>query len=180
MKKRMYIAWFCLLCLFLCSCTSGTSLSANDPEALLSQIWAQYHSGETFAVYGGSPEDNINGKPGKLSNTDAYREKFLIPENQLSSVKSAASLTHMMNSNVFTAGMFRLNQGTNIKSFASAVRDNLKANHWLCGSPEKLLIAAPEDGQLLIAYGSQDAVILLYDKLLSAFPNATLYYHQDV
>ena len=180
MKKRMYIAWVCLLCLLLCSCGSGSSASANDPEAILSQIWAQYGSGETFSVYGGSPEDNINGKPGKLSNTDAYQEKFLIPENQLSSIKSAASLTHMMNSNVFTAGVFRLNQGTNAKSFANAVRDNLKANHWLCGSPEKLLIAAPEGGQLLIAYGSQSAITLLHTKLLAAFPEASVYVHEGI
>jgi hypothetical protein len=157
-------------------------VSTQDPVRILTKIWSQYTGAEKFPAYGGSPENGVDNAPGSLDlkNTQELADPYMLSPEQLSNVNAAASLTHMMNRNMFTAAVFRLKGGANQRSLANALRENIQKAKWLCGSPEKLLIAAPENGQLLMAYGSRDAMTTLETKLKAAFPKTTVYFSETV
>jgi hypothetical protein len=161
---------------------SGENGKLNTSAQLLSRIWDQYAEDERFAVYGGTIEHAVNDAPGNLdlNNTEELTTKYLIPADRVSAVTEGGSLVHLMNNNIFTAASFRLAEGTDVAAFAKALRDNLQQNQWICGSPDKILIATPEQGQLLMVFGSSDAMELFDAKLQAVFPQVTVHYQESI
>lgn len=78
---------------------------------LLSTVWKSYKESEKFPAAGGdySEENAREDAPGKFStsDSDALSSTLAVPEDSADLISSAASLTHMMNLNTFTAGSFK-------------------------------------------------------------------------
>lgn len=161
--------------------TQPDSGEASDSVGILESVWNLFGEDERFAAYGGSVNHAVDNMPGNLNMSDAdeLASKYLIPQGQLANIAEGASLVHMMNSNIFTAAVLRLAEGTDVESFAKAWRDTIRQNQWICGQPDELLMLEM-DGFVLMAFGSGDAMSLFEGKAMSAFPNAKTLYSEPV
>ena len=160
--------------------TPGTS---NTKSAeLLAAIWDRYGQDERFASYGGTVEHSISDAPGDLdlANTDELTGMYLIPADQLGQLKDAASLVHMMNSNIFTAAMVELSNAGQLGTFAESWRDAIRQNRWICGQPDRMVMAVPEQGRVLMAFGSNDAMDIFETHMKEAYPNIRILYQEAV
>ena len=159
--------------------TPGTS--GTDSAGILEKIWGLYPSGDRFAVYGGAMSHAVNDAPGDLDlkDTEELTTKYLLPEAQLSGIRDGASLVHMMNGNIFTAAAIRLSEGTDAQTLASAWRDAIRQNRWICGQPDKLVMYRIGD-QILMAFGSADDIQVWETRTAEAFPDARELYNEAV
>lgn len=161
--------------------TTIPGTSGTDSAAILEKIWGLFPEEERFAVYGGAMSHAVNDGPGDLDlkNTEELTGKYLLPEAQLSAIRDGASLVHMMNSNIFTAAAVRLGEGADVRTLADAWHDVIRQNRWICGQPDKLIMYRIGD-QILMAFGSSDAMQLWETRTVEAFPDGQVLYSEAV
>jgi len=154
----------------------------SDTVAILGQIWEQFSQEERFACYGGSVEDAEENAPGslELDNIEELASKYLFPGAMLQDVKEAASLVHMMNSNIFTAMVVRLSSDGDMEMLYKQWRDAIQNNRWICGQPDRLIMAQIDSYSLLMSFGSKDIMTQLQQKLAAAYPNAAVLYNEAI
>lgn len=150
--------------------------NAETALEVLQNIWNRLSDTEKFPVYGGDANNMVDGAPGafSVSDTDGLMHNLLVPQTQLENIDQAASLVHGMMSNNFTCGVFRLKDGADAFGFADAMGNSFKNNQWLCGTPERLLVAVIGGEYVLAAYGVEDALTRIQTKLTEAYPNAEI------
>lgn len=154
---------------------------AVSPLALLESVWALYGEDEKFAIMGGNPEAGIMDAPGSwdLAQKEGLIYSLLIPGEDMQNVTEAATMIHMMNANTFTGGAVKLAEGTDTAAFAANVRDAIADNQWICGFPEKLLIAEA-GGCVVIAFGVEQAMTSLTNHLAEAAADAVVLYDEPI
>ena len=157
--------------------TLGTGESSG--AQILSAIWGAYEDDQRFAAYGGTVEHSVADAPGDLdmNNTEELTTKYLLPVEQLAMVKSAASLVHLMNSNIFTGVVFEV-EGS-VSDLADAVRKNVQNTQWICGQPDQLLMAELQ-GHLLMAFGGNEAMDTFRSKLKEVHTAAKILYDEAI
>lgn len=157
----------------------GTATTSS--AQILNKIWSGYGENDRFACYGGMVERYVNDAPGDLDmqNTEEIISKYLLPQEQLANVESGASLVHLMNSNNFTAAVFKLKDGADVRTAAKALRDNIQKAQWICGQPEHLLVAEV-DGHLLMAFATKENLDTFRQNLKTAYENTTIVYDEAV
>ena len=156
--------------------TEAAPVAASALE-ILETVWALYGEDEKFFVMGGDFDAPVDGAPGAAANTDWLTGTLLIPEDQLANVKEAASIAHGMMINNFACGAF-LVEG-DAKAFAEAMHTKISTNPWICGQPEKMVIAVLGDFVVTV-YGVNDAVNPFETKLTTAYPTAELVYSEAI
>lgn len=87
-----------------------------------------------------------------LDNED-YNANLGIPAAEASKIASAASMFNMMNANTFNCFTVQLNEGVDADAFVSTLKDNILARQWICGSPEKLVIAKAPGNCIIAVWG---------------------------
>lgn len=160
---------------------SGTALTKSC--AILERIWNGYKDGERFAVFGGAPENAVADGPGDLDNTDAemLMNRFFLTREQTTQITEGAALEHLLNRNVFGAAVVCLAEGADSAAFSQQLRDSLENACWLDGAPQRFLIAQPEEGFVLMAFGQTRVLDTFLIRMNQAFPQGkTLYYEEMV
>lgn len=149
---------------------------------ILENVWAKYADEEKFPIFGGNMEAGIMDAPGSFDM--AYAENMtwnlLVPAEQLSNVTEAASMIHMMNANTFTCGVFRLAEGVSTADFGAAMQAAVQGNQWMCGFPDKLVIADIAGAYVLVAFGVNDAMNPFQTHLAEAYPAAQTLYNESI
>ncbi len=158
-----------------------TGTATTTSAQILTKIWEQYGEGERFASYGGAVENSVSDAPGDLDMTDAEEltNRYLLSQEQLEHVENGASLVHLMNSNIFTATVFKMKDGADLRAAAKALRDNIQKTQWICGQPDELLVAEA-DGHLLMVFAAKEAMDTFRQNLKKAYANATVIYDEAV
>ena len=87
-----------------------------------------------------------------LADTD-YDENLGIPAAEASKIASAASMFHQMNTNNFNCFTVQLNADADVDAFITALKDNILARQWICGAPEKLVIAKAPGNCVIALWG---------------------------
>ena len=87
-----------------------------------------------------------------LDNED-YNANLGIPAAEASKIASAASMFNMMNANTFNCFTVQLNEGVDADAFVSTLKDNILARQWICGAPEKLVIAKAPGNYIIVVWG---------------------------
>ena len=153
-----------------------------DALTILTTVWGTYTDDEKFPAAGGDYDHPVDSAPGTfdLSNPDTVSYLLSVPEDQVSKIDGAASLMHMMNGNTFTCGAFHLANADDVAAFAAAMRDGLQAKHWMCGFPDKLVVADLGGGYVVALYGEEDLVNTFRDKLQASFESTTLTYDEAI
>jgi len=149
---------------------------------LLEKVWERYGENERFPIMGGNVESNVFDAPGEYDM--AYAENMtynlLIPAEQITNVTAAASMIHAMNANTFTCGAFTLAEGVSVQDFAAAMQAAVQGNMWMCGFPERLVIAAVAEKYVVVAFGVDDAMTPFHTHLMEAYPEAQILFDEPI
>lgn len=160
---------------------------------ILENTWAQFAEEEQFPIYGGDMEthnammeqDENYVMPSAPGNYDmAYSENLpytlQISAELVENVDQAATMIHGMLSNNFTAGVLHLTAGTDAETFAASVNEALLTNHWMCGFPERDLVAVIGGEYVVMAFGLQENLTPFQTHLLEAYPDAQILYNEEI
>ena len=176
----------------MAGCTSGENTETSEPAAavtgpasaleVLENIWALYGDDEKFPIMGGNPEGGVMDVPAVWDAEYLVNLSYSLqlPEAEMEKVADAASMIHMMNTNTFTGAVLHLNEGVDAAAFAANAKDAIMAAQWMCGFPEKLVIADLGGQYLLIAYGVGDAMGPFEAKLAEAYADANILYSEAI
>lgn len=197
MKKMISMLLALVLVLGLTACGGNTepteTVAIDSALTVLEETWAKFPEGERFSVFGGDMETHaekmdqdenyqIPNEPGAYDMT--YSENLtyslMIPADQLANVDEAATMIHAMIANNFTSGVVHLTEGTDVAAFTAAVHEAIKNNPWMCGFPEKELIAVVGGEYVLIAFGVNDAMTPFQTHFTAAYPSAEIVYNDNL
>ena len=163
MKKFVSLLLAAVLVFSLAACGKKTDDSGDQaPEVssalgLLDAVWGAYTDDEKFPVVGGDySEANMKeDAPGAYDLTDRSEADRVLGLPETALVDQAASLTHMMNQNTFTAAAYHCTDDP--AALATALRDNIQQRQWMCGFPDKLIVAVVGE-YVVSAFGAEDLI----------------------
>lgn len=188
MKKYLIAVLMLVVALTGCGKTDGNETGVEgtvksditSATELLETTWNLYGDDDKFPIMGGDPEHGISDAPGAFDITKAEdADSFLAyPAAEIASIDDAASIMHMMNGNTFTCGVYHVTG--NAKDVAQAIHTNIASRQWVCGSPEKELIATVDDVYVVAAFGASDLMDTFEKKLVEAYPNAVIETKEDI
>ena len=185
MKKLLAIFLSALLVFSLAGCGAKVpTTEIKDPVELLSNVWDKFGEDERFAVMGGdfSEENNVMDKPGVFAITDAEAvdSSLGFPAASISKVDSAASLVHMMNANTFTCSAYHVVDYKNNETLINEIKTNIDNRQWMCGFPEKLIIATVDDLYVVVFFGNEQIVSNFSTHLATAYPQVKVVVDQAI
>ena len=167
MKKFLTLLLAAAMTLSLAACGSKTDdNSGNNSQPasaleLLNAVWAHYSDDDKFPAAGGDfDEANMTeDAPGNFSveDGDALDYSLSFPAADAGKLSDAASLTHMMNANTFTAGAFHVASSSDVDSVVSDLKDNIMNRQWMCGFPDKVAVAVVGE-YVVFVFGAEDLV----------------------
>ena len=152
MKKIVSLVLAALLVLSLAACGDKNNAGDGDKPAkptsalnILETVWNTYGEDEKFAVVGGdfSEANTREDAPGVFD----LKDRALVDSE-------AASLVHMMNANTFTAAAYHATGDT--AELAQQLRDNIMQRQWMCGFPDKLIVAEVGDEYVVTVFGADE------------------------
>lgn len=82
-----------------------------------------------------------------------YNQNLGIPATEAALIASAASMFNTMNPNTFNCFTVQLKDGVDVDAFVSTLKDSILARQWICGSPEKLVIAKAPGNCIIAVWG---------------------------
>ena len=187
MKRALSLALAFVLALTLTACgkkDTGTDSDSNVPTddlPLLNTVWDSYTDDEKFPAAGGDYEHSVDGAPGAfdISDTDNLTYLLSVPAEDADKLDDAASLMHMMNANTFTCGALRVKNGDDAAKLAEDLRDAIQNKQWMCGFPDKLVIATLGN-YVVSVYGDEELVNTFRDKLQAAYSDAAIAYDEMI
>lgn len=163
--------------------TEGTTVvpDPNDATQVLTAIWNAMDESKKFFVMGGDMENPVDNAPGNYSLTDEGISTILyVPADQLEKLDQASSLIHGMLVNNFTSAVFHMADGADAAAFADAMKSSIDSTRWLCGTPEKLLIAVIDGKYVLTAFGLNQNMTAFETALGTAYPDAKIKYSEAI
>lgn len=162
---------------------SSESTSDNPALELLSKVWGSYADEDKFPVVGGDfSEENLNdGAPRAFSTADKSELDRVLgfPEASTDCIISAASLSHMMNSNTFTAGAFYVKEDTDMEAVTKAISENIAARQWMCGFPDKYVVITT-DNTIVVAFGKEGNIDKFRDTVTAEYESAKVVYDEPI
>lgn len=164
MKKFVSMMLSALLVLSLAACGDKNNNASGDKPAkptsalnILETVWNTYGEDEKFAVAGGdfSEANAREDAPGVFDLKDRALVDSELGLPETAAVDEAASLVHMMNANTFTAAAYHATGDT--AELAQQLRDNIMQRQWMCGFPDKLVVA--EVGEYVVTVFGADELV---------------------
>ncbi len=83
-----------------------------------------------------------------------YDQNLAVPTSEVAKIASAASMFNLMNTNNFNCYTIQFNAGTDVDATIEAIKANILARQWICGSPEKLVIVKMPGDCILVVWGA--------------------------
>ena len=189
MKITLKMLTAALLCaamiLSLCACggKKEEEVVITDALELLNTVWSSYADSDKFPAAGGdySEENMKTDEPGRFGVEDKEALEYLlcVPESGAALIDDAATLTHMMNTNTFTAGALHCTDGADTAKLAELIKTELENRHWMCGFPDKFVIYSV-GSYVVSVYGKNEPISTFMEKLTEAYPTAELLYEQAI
>lgn len=144
---------------------------------LFNKIWGSYTDDDKFPVGGGDEDHNSDEGPGAFDiekNKESIKTQIFITDELLGMVvNDAANLTHMMNTNIFSSAIFHLKDAKTAESFAKDYNSAIMGTHWICGSPERVLVISVDE-YVIVAFGYAELTDTFKAKCLAVDTSAKL------
>ncbi len=185
MKRYVSLLLAALLTLSLTACGKKSDTGGDrSPEVssalgLLEAVWNTYGEDEKFSVVGGDySEANMKeDAPGAYDLTDRAAADSALGLPETAMVDQAASLVHMMNANTFTAAAYHCTDDP--AAMAAALRDNIQQRQWMCGFPNKLIVAVT--GEYVVSvFGDEELVDTFASHYGGIFGASTVVYDEAI
>lgn len=183
-EKLFALLLAAVMALSLVAC-SGNDTKTDEPSgdqaaeitsalSLLETVWNDYSDDEKFSVVGGGPdaEQMVDGAPGVFDLSDRSLAEYHLVLPETAEVDEAASLIHMLNANTFTAAAYHATGDA--QALATELRDAVQANRWMCGFPDKVVVAVRGE-YVAVAFGAEDLVDAFAGRLSGIFGMALAY-----
>ena len=152
----------------------------NEATLVLTNIWNAVE-GEKFFAMGGDMNNMVNDAPGNYSLEDEGLETILyVPADQVANLQCASSLMHGMLANNFTCGVYKMAEGADAAAFADAMKAAIGSAQWICGMPEKLVVAVIDSNYVLVAFGINDAIAPFETAITTAYAEAEIKYSEAI
>lgn len=189
MKKFIAFMLMMTLALGLTACGGGKGgeTAKDDTEGktavdILNDVWAVYEEDEKFPIAGGDYENMVPDAPGKLNVSDGETLDALLgfPADSAGLLDDGASMTHMMNQNTFTAGVYHVTDSDDVQAVADAVKENIMNRQWMCGFPDDLVIYSVGANYVVAAFGAEEVVDNFEDNLEEVYKSAKNLYDEDL
>ena len=146
----------------------------NEATEKLTAIWDAVE-GEKFFAMGGDMNNMVDGAPGNYSLEDEGLTAMLyVPADQIANLSAASSLMHGMLANNFTCGMYKMAEGADAQAFAEAMKAAIESAQWICGMPEKMVIATIDGEYVLACFGINDAIAPFETALTTTYADAEI------
>ena len=155
-----------------------TPAASNGASDLINAVWAAIPEDKKFFAMGGDMNHMADNAAGVYDLADeGLTSTLLIPADQIANVDEAGSLVHAMNLNNFTCGAFHVTGDA--AAFAEAMHKAISTNQWICGMPEKLLIAIVDE-YVIACFGINDAVNPFETAFGTVYPDAEVKYNEAI
>ena len=154
--------------------------ASNDAVVVLSNIWNLFGEDEKFFTFGGDGNNMVDGAPGVYADMEALTNQLIVPAEQHANIAEIGALFHGMMLNNFTSGAFKLVEGADAAAFADALHEAVANNRWMCGFPEKMMIAVVDGQYVVLAFGLNDVIGTFEAKLMEAYPEAEVKYAEAI
>lgn len=155
-----------------------TPSASNGASDLINAIWNAIPEDNKFFAMGGDMNNMADNAAGVYDLADeGLTSTLLIPAEQIANVDEAASLVHAMNLNNFTCGAFHVTGDA--AAFAEAMHTAIANNQWICGMPEKMIIAVIGE-YVLACFGINDAVAPFETALNTVYADADVKYNEAI
>lgn len=177
MKKFFALMLAAVMALSLVAC--GSSNDAKDDQSgdqpaeitstlgILETAWNDYGDDEKFSVVGGETGENmVEDAPADYDLSDRATAEANLALPETAQVDQAATLSHALNPNTFTAAAYHATGDA--KELASALRDSIQQHHWMCGFPEKVVVAVRGE-YVVTVVGAEDLVDAFASRLNGIF-----------
>ena len=156
---------------------ANTPADVTDaPVDILKAAWGKVADDQKFPVGGGDADHTDFEGPGIVEDKDHMMGVLLIPEAEIAKIDAAAAFMHMMNANTFTCGAYHLTDASEADAFAQTMRDVIMNNQWMCGFPDKVIIAKVGASNVVVMFGAcsefGDAVTPVITGLQEAYGEA--------
>lgn len=178
MKKVIALCLCIVMLVSLCACGKTTPKleGVEAPVDILSTVWNSFAEEEKFFAMGGDMNNIVDNAPGAfdVADTEALAAQLVCPQDAAAMIDGAASLLHAMNANTFTGAAYHLADAGNLDAFVAAMKDGIQNNQWMCGFPEKLIIATLGEDYAVVAFGAGDIIETFKAKLTAAYPVAVI------
>lgn len=185
MKRVIAVIMAAMLMFAFAACgntdNKGTEVEKLVPVDVLNTVWATYSTAdEAFPAAGGDmlSEQTTNwegpaafGVEGEAANVIESMLHF--PTASVSKISDAASLMHAMNANTFTCGAFKVTNTDDMDALVTEIKTTIDNTQWMCGFPEKVLIAKVGDN-IISCVGNTQLVDTFGTKLAAAFDGTTV------
>ena len=83
-----------------------------------------------------------------------YNANLGYPAADVAKLDDAASMFNMMNTNVFNCYAVHFTNSDDVDAMVEVIKNNILARQWICGSPEKLVIAKVPGDYLIVVWGA--------------------------
>ena len=167
MKKFFALMLAAVMALSLVAC--GSSNDAKDDQSgdkpaeitsalgILETAWNDYGDDEKFSVVGGKTGENmVEDAPADYDLSDRATAEANLALPEAAQVDQAATLSHALNANTFTAAAYHATSDT--AELAQQLRDNIMQRQWMCGFPDKLVVAEVGDEYVVTVFGADELV----------------------
>ena len=184
MKKFVSLVLAAVLALSLAACGKDNASDGDKPAKptsalnILETVWNTYGEDEKFAVAGGdfSEANAREDAPGVFDLKDRALADSELGLPETAAVDEAASLVHMMNANTFTAAAYHAAGDT--AELAQQLRDNIMQRQWMCGFPDKLVVA--EVGEYVVTVFGADELVDTFMTHLNGIYGVSATYDEDI
>ena len=156
--------------------TAAVTVEVADSADVLNKVWDTFGEDQKFAAMGGDFANPVDGKAGlfNIADTENLTYMLYIPADNVAMVDEAASLLHMMNANTFTGAAFHLTDATNAQALTDALKSNILSTQWMCGFPDKLLIATVNGEYVVSVFGNAEIMDNFKAKLTEVYGEAAV------
>lgn len=191
MKKLLAIILAGAMILSLAACgdspeTPDTAEADVPALELLNAVWDALPEENKPMAFGGDyhEENQVENAPGVHSietdeDAQSLDTNFGLPADKVSMVSAVACIRHMLNANTFSCAAYEVTDAENVGTVAEAIRDGLMNRAYMCGWPEQLEVISV--GKTVVGfYGALDIVSAFKDALMSVYPDANVYYEEDM
>lgn len=168
MKKSIIFLLSAVMAITMIGCgkNKGADKEPNKDSSyesaldVLNTVAEAYAEDEKFPMSGGDSENLSTEGPAafNVSKTDELDTVLGLPKEESSHIDDAASLVHMMNSNIFTGAAYHLTKDTDMEEFSKAVKEHVLSRQWICGMPDTLVILKVDNEYVITAFGADELI----------------------